>query len=132
MYRWLALRVLIPETSYDTLIVLGRAKDKIMVETNLKYPDDSQMLLDIVSAMPKRVDSTLAAYRNKLLGNIPKHRNDFQPESLPSKMEGGDKILEMDSSRNLPNNWQDLDMKKEFGIRESPIEVSEVNIQVFL
>ena len=76
----------------------------------------------------KRVDSTLAAYRNKLLGNIPKHRNDFKPESLPSKMEGGDKILEMDSSRNLPNNWQDLDMKKEFGISESPIDLTEVSV----
>ena len=103
-----------------------------MVETNLKYQDDPQLLLDIVSGMPKRVDSTLTAYRNRLLGNIPKHRDEFKTETLLSRMEGGDKILVMDSSKDLPSNWQDLDMKKKFGIRESPIEVSQVNIQVFL
>ena len=108
--------------------MLGRAKDKIMVETNLKHRDDPQLLLDIVSSMPKRVDSTLTAYRNKLLGNIPKHRDDFKPESLLSRMEGGDKILVMDSSKDLPSNWQELDMKKEFGISESPIDLTEVSV----
>ena len=53
-----------------------------MVETNLKYSKDPQLLLDIVSAMPKRVDNTLTLYRNKILGNVPTHRNEFAPESL--------------------------------------------------
>ena len=43
-------------------------------------------------------------------------------------MEGGDKILVMDSSKDLPSNWQELDMKKEFGISESPIDLTEVSV----
>ena len=50
-----------------------------MVEASLKYEKDPQLLLDIVSAMPKRVDNTLTLHRNKLLGNIPKSREEFNP-----------------------------------------------------
>ena len=35
-----------------------------MVQASLKYNDDPQLLLDIISAMPKRVDNTLTLYRN--------------------------------------------------------------------
>ena len=41
-----------------------------MVEANLKYASDPQLLLDVVSAMPKRVDNTLTSHRNKLLGML--------------------------------------------------------------
>ena len=58
-----------------------------MVEANLKYGDDPQLLLDIVSVVPKRLDNTLALHRNKILGNLPDHRNDFNPEALLNKVE---------------------------------------------
>ena len=61
-----------------------------MVQASLKYNDDPQLLLDIISAMPKRVDNTLTLYRNKLLGNIPKTREEFDPTLLLSKVEGGE------------------------------------------
>ena len=99
-----------------------------MVEANLKYRDDPQLLMDIISAMPKRVDSTLTAYRNKLLGNIPKHRDDVEPETLLQRMEGGDKVLVMDSSKDLPSNWHQLDIKKEFGLNTCPESILEVNM----
>ena len=67
-----------------------------MVEANLKYGDDPQLLLDIVSSVPKRLDNTLALHRNKILGNLPDHRNDFNPEALLNKVEGGKKILVME------------------------------------
>ena len=97
------------------MILTGRAKDKVMVETNLKYSKDPQLLLDIVSAMPKRVDNTLTLYRNKILGNVPTHRNEFDPESLLTRMEGGEKILVMDSLKDLPANWRTIDLKEEYG-----------------
>ena len=73
-----------------------------MVQASLKYNDDPQLLLDIISAMPKRVNNALTLYRNKLLGNIPKTREEFDPTLLLSKVEGGDKVLVFDSSKDLP------------------------------
>ena len=100
------------------MILTGRAKDKVMVETNLKYSKDPQLLLDIVSAMPKRVDNTLILYRNKILGNVPTHRNEFDPESLLTRMEGGEKIIVMDSLEDLPANWRTIDLKEEYGLKD--------------
>ena len=95
-----------------------------MVDANLKYANDPQLLLDIVSAMPKRVDNTLTLHRNKLLGNAPKHRNDFIPANLLSRVDGGNKILVMDSLQDLPENWRDIDLKEKYGIanREEGVE----------
>ena len=87
-----------------------------MVEANLKYGHDPQLLLDIVSAMPKRVDNTLTSYRNKILGNIPKDRNEFNPDTLLNKMEGGQKIVVMDSMKDLPDNWRDIDVREKYGM----------------
>ena len=95
---------------------IARAKDTIMIETSLKYANDPQLLLDIISAMPKRVDNTLTAHRNKILGNVPKHRDDFVPETLLAKIDGGNKIIVMDSSKDLPSNWRNIDMRKKYGI----------------
>lgn len=86
-----------------------------MVEANLKYSKDPQLLLDIVSAMPRRVDNTLTSFRNKLLGNIPTHRNEFNPETLLRRMEGGEEILVMDSLKDLPPNWRNINMKEKYG-----------------
>ena len=97
-------------------MVLGRAKDKVMVETNLKYRKDPQLLLDIVSAMPRRVDNTLNTHRTKILGNIPKHRDEFQPETLLRRMDGGENIVVMDSLKDLPPRWRLMDVRKECGV----------------
>ena len=86
-----------------------------MVETNLKYARDPQLLLDIVSAMPRRVDNTLNTHRTKILGNFPKHRDEFQPETLLRRMEGGGNILVMDSKTDLPPRWRVMDVRREYG-----------------
>ena len=88
-----------------------------MVEASLKYDKDPQLLLDIISAIPKRVDNTLTLHRNKLLGNVPKSRDEFDPSSLLSKMAGGDKILVLDSKKDLPANWRDIDLQERYGVQ---------------
>ena len=87
-----------------------------MVEVSLKYEKDPQLLLDIVSAMPKRVDNTLTLHRNKLLGNIPKSREEFNPWSLLDKMDGGDKMMVLDSCKDLPVDWREIDMRERYGV----------------
>ena len=89
-----------------------------MVEASLKFAEDPQLLLDIVSAMPKRVDNTLTSYRNKILGNVPKTRDEFDPASLLNKMEGGDKILVLDSHKDLPKDWRNIDLREKYGVHD--------------
>ena len=89
-----------------------------MVEASLKYEKDPQLLLDIISAVPKRVDNTLTLHRNKLLGNVPKRRDEFDPTSLLSKMDGGEKILVLDSLTDLPANWRDIDLRERYGVQD--------------
>ena len=49
----------------------------------------------------------LRLVRNRLLGNVPKGRDDFAPETLLNKIKGGEKILVLDSNKDLPNNWRE-------------------------
>ena len=97
---------------------LGRARDSILREVNLKYEKDPSLLAEIISALPKKMESTLNQHKNRLLGSLPKTLDDFDPSSLIAKLEGGDKILVMDSNRDLPENWKDIDMKETFGVVE--------------
>ena len=86
-----------------------------MVEARIKYKKDHILLTEIISAMPKRVESTLALHRNKILGTLPKSRDDLDPVCLLSKHEGGETILVLDSNKDLPTNWKQIDLRKEFG-----------------
>ena len=97
---------------------LGRARDSILREVNLKYEKDPSLLAEIIFALPKKMESTLNQHKNRLLGSLPKTLDDFDPSSLIAKLEGGDKILVMDSNRDLPENWKDIDMKETFGVVE--------------
>jgi hypothetical protein len=96
-----------------------------MVEANLEYEKDPVLLAEIVSAFPKRIESTLNLHKSKILGSLPTSRDDFDPTSLLAKLEGGEKILFMDSNKDLPMNWKTIDMKEAFGC--SNVEVADTD-----
>ena len=64
-----------------------------MEDAEKMFEKDPGLLSDIVSAMPKRVESTLNGYKTKILGTLPKSRDDFDPSSLLSKLEKGHKVV---------------------------------------
>ena len=97
-------------------LILGRAKDQVMAEANVMYDNDPVLLTEVISAFPKRIESTLNLYKSKMLGSLPTSRDDFDPTPLLGKMEGGEKILFMDSNKDLPKDWKTIDMKKTFGV----------------
>ena len=51
-----------------------------------------------------------------MLGSLPTSRDDFDPTSLLGKMEGGEKIIFMDSNKDLPKDWKTIDLKETFGV----------------
>ena len=63
------------------------------------------------------MESTLHNHRNKLLGTLPKSRDEFDPLSLLSKLEGGEKILVLDSNKDLSKDWRTMDMMEAFGLQ---------------
>ena len=46
---------------------LGRARDSILREVNLKYEKDPSLLAEIISALPKKMESSLNQHKNRLL-----------------------------------------------------------------
>ena len=99
-----------------SFMFLGRARDSVMKEVNLEFENDPSLLADIVSALPKKMESTLNLHKNRLLGSLPKTMDDFDPTSLLSKLDGGSKIIVLDSNKDLPENWKYVDLKKTFGL----------------
>ena len=51
----------------------------MMKEVNLEFENDPSLLADIVSALPKKMESTLNLHKNRLLGSLPKTMDDFDP-----------------------------------------------------
>ena len=78
---------------------------------SLKYAHDPVLLAGIMSALPKKMESSLNLHKSRLLGSLPKSRDDFDPRLLLSKMEGGEKIIVLDSNKDLPSNWRSQDLK---------------------
>ena len=98
------------------MYVLGHAKDKILNELSLKYADDPVLLSGILSALPKRMESTLNMYKNRLLGTLPKTRDDFDAHPLLARVDGGEKTIVIDSNVDLPSNWQSMNLKELSGM----------------
>lgn len=47
----------------------------------------------------------LRRVRTKVLGEVPKSRDSFKPQSLLSKLPGGQNIIILDSNNDLPSDW---------------------------
>lgn len=72
---------------------------------------------DVLTALGRdsSTDATLGNARRRLLGNVPKRRSEFNPSDLLSRIEGGDKIIILDSNtEDLPDNWREIDIKQEY------------------
>ena len=82
---------------------------------SLKYAHDPVLLAGIMSALPKKMESSLNLHKSRLLGTLPKSRDDFDPRLLLSKMEGGEKIIVLDTNKDLPSDWRSQDLKEVAG-----------------
>ena len=97
----------------------------MLKDVHVEYEKDPGLLAEILSALPKKMESTLNLHRSRILGNLPKTRDEFSPASLLSKLDGGEKILLCDSNVDLPKDWKNIDLKKEFA--GMGLEASERN-----
>ena len=86
----------------------------MLKDVHLVYEKDPGLLAEILSALPKKMESTLNLHRSRILGSLPKTRDEFAPASLLSKLDGGEKIIVCDSNVDLPVNWKTLDLKEAF------------------
>ena len=67
------------------------------------------VMMMVVVIHSHRLDNVMAAERKKLFGSMPKSREDFHPEELLNKMDGGEDIIVMDSRKDLPADWRNID-----------------------
>ena len=65
-----------------------------------------------ICRMPKNYRCTLNAFRRKLHGLIPKELDDFDPSIILGKIEHGEKVLILDSNKDLPENWKDIQLSE--------------------
>ena len=96
--------------------VLGQAVNAVKNALNVQYDHDPDLLSDIISALPKRIESGLNLHRTSILGKVPRTREDFDPRMLLDKVEGGGKVIVLDSNTDLPTNWHDIDLKAKYGV----------------
>ena len=73
------------------------------------------MIQDILAALTKKVENTLFNYCKGLLGKVPRFRDEYDPQTMISTLEHEEKILVFNSSRDLPQNWNDIDFQGLFG-----------------
>lgn len=93
----------------------GHAINAVRNALNVEYEDDPDLLSDLISALSKKIESGMNLHRTKILGNVPKEREDFIPGILLEKLEGGSKVLVLDSDVDLPKDWDIIDMKEKYG-----------------
>ena len=89
-----------------------------MIELNVRLTDDQSLLSDVISALPVRIESTLNQFRTKLLGSLPATREDFDPSILLGKVEGGEKIITLDSMKDLKEDWHKEDLRRAVGLHQ--------------
>ena len=91
-----------------------------MHEVSVEYAHAPVLLGGIMSALPKRMESTLNLHKNRLLGTMPRSRNELDPNPLLSKIDASEKTIVLNSLTDLPVNWQSVTMKEFAGIKVVP------------
>ena len=86
----------------------------MFLELSTKYVEDQVLLSDIVSTIPKRIEYVLNHYKSSLVGQVPKSRDEFQPEELLRKLAGGEKVIVMDSRKDLPIGWKNMNLVEQY------------------
>ena len=103
------------QSSFIMNTLLGQVKNMILrMELHWKY-EDKALIQDILAALTKKVENTLFNYCKGLLGKVPRFRDEYDPQTMISTLEHEEKILVLDSSRDLPQNWNDIDFRGLFG-----------------
>ena len=77
------------------------------------------MQAEVLHHLPQSITNSLGKKRRQHLGALPADRDEFDPVQSISKLKVGERILVLDSSKDLPPDWQDKDMADFFG-REGP------------
>ena len=96
-------------------IFSGCAKEEAIQELRIKYNKDPALLTDVIHALQKNMESSLDLHKRRLLGSLPKSRDEFDPWSLLMKLDVGNMITVLDSNKDISVNWKEFDMKKFLG-----------------
>ena len=103
------------QSSFIMNTLLGQVKNMILrMELHWKYEDEA-LIQDILAALTKKVENTLFNYCKGLFGKVPRSRDEYDPQPMISTLEHEEKILVFNSSRDLPQNWNDIDFQGLFG-----------------
>ena len=54
------------------------------------------------------IEQKLRRVRESVLGKVPTNRDVFDPAPILEKLEGGSKVIVIDSNKDLPTNWREL------------------------
>ena len=93
--------------------IVSDAKKAIIAKYASEYSTTDPALWDDILAelgnlSPDTIERRLRRVREKVLGKVPKTREEFDPDLVFKKIAGGEKIITVDSSRDLPENWREL------------------------
>ena len=88
----------------DLITPVGRIQDEVVAPELSQY--DKDFKTDILDTMQKNYRATLIAYRRKLHGSV----NYFDPNTILSKLNTGSQIVVLDSMKELPGDWRDIDL----------------------
>ena len=100
--------------NYSCIVLLGRLKDEILAIELQKYKDDPDLKADIINAIPQHADSTLNAYRRKVLGSFNDTQETYDPSSILGRTVNGDSVIVLDSQKHLPEDWHSIKLSELF------------------
>ena len=99
----------------------GQIKNHVL-RTELYGKIESESLIaDVLEALPIKVENTLFNFRTKLLGKVPRTRDEYDPTTFLHTLSGGEKITVLDS-KDLPEKWTEYNIKALF---ENPVGEDE-------
>ena len=88
----------------------GQIKNHVL-RTELYGKVESEALIaNVLEALPIKVENTLFNFRTKLLGKVPRTRDEYDPTTFLHTLSGWDKITVLDS-RDLPEKWTEYNIK---------------------
>jgi hypothetical protein len=87
---------------------LSKIHDQILNNYETEF-GEHEFWDEIISALGKEESriARLRRVRNRQVGQVPKSRDEFDPQPLLSKLPGGSSIIFLDSNNDLPDNWRE-------------------------
>ena len=72
--------------------------------------ESEALIANVLEALPIKVENTLFNFRTKLLGKVPRTRDEYDPTTFLHTLSGGEKITVLDS-RDFPEKWTEYNIK---------------------